>query len=41
MKDPDRRVERRASSMRGHYQDAEALEKLIREEGDPLHYEVF
>ena len=41
MKDPDRRIERRASSMRGHYQDSAALEQLIRDNGDPLHYEVF
>jgi glucose-6-phosphate isomerase len=41
MKEPDRRVERRASSMRGHYKDGEALEQLIRGGGDPLHYEVF
>ena len=41
MKNPDRRIERRASSMRGHYQDAAALEELIRDKGDPLHYEVF
>jgi glucose-6-phosphate isomerase len=41
MKEPDRRIERRASSMRGHYQDSAALEKLIRDEADPLHYEVF
>jgi glucose-6-phosphate isomerase len=41
MKDPDRCIERKASSMRGHYQDATALEDLIRDSGDPLHYEVF
>jgi glucose-6-phosphate isomerase len=40
MKEPDRKIERRASSMRGHYRDAEALEMLIRDGGDPLHYEV-
>jgi glucose-6-phosphate isomerase len=34
------RTERKASSMRGHYADAEALERLIAD-GDPLHYEVF
>lgn len=33
-------TERKASSMRGHYQDAAALERVIAE-GDPLHYEVF
>ena len=31
---------RRASDMRGHYQDAAALEPLIAR-GDPVHYEVF
>jgi len=40
MLDSTRRTERRASSMRGHYADAKALELLIAE-GDPLHYEVF
>jgi glucose-6-phosphate isomerase, archaeal len=40
MKDPERHVVRRASSMRGHYRDAAALEALVAQ-GDPLHYEVF
>ena len=40
MESPDRRLARNASSMKGHYADAGALEKLI-EAGDPLHYEVF
>ncbi len=31
---------RRASNMRGYYQDEKALEALIAD-GDPLHYEVF
>lgn len=31
---------RRASDMRGHYRDADALDSLI-SEGDPVHYEVF
>lgn len=31
---------RRAAAMRGHYRDAEALERLIAS-GDPIHYEVF
>ncbi len=31
---------RRASDMRGYYQDEKALEALIAD-GDPLHYEVF
>jgi glucose-6-phosphate isomerase, archaeal len=33
-------TERRASSMRGHYADKAALEKLIAA-GDPIHYQVF
>ena len=32
---------RRASDMRGHYADEAALERLVTERGDPLHYEVF
>lgn len=40
MLDPDRTVVRRASDMRGYYADAEALERLIQEGGDPVHYEV-
>ena len=39
MENPTRRTERRASAMRGHYNDAAALEKII-EGGDPVHYEV-
>lgn len=39
MEDYTRRTERRASSMRGHYADAAALERLVAG-GDPLHYEV-
>jgi glucose-6-phosphate isomerase len=39
MKNPDNLVVRRASSMRGHYADAEALERLVAA-GDPVHYEV-
>jgi glucose-6-phosphate isomerase len=31
---------RRASDMRGHYADADALEALVKA-GDPVHYEVF
>jgi glucose-6-phosphate isomerase len=37
---PDTRLVRNASSMQGHYADADALNRLI-EAGDPLHYEVF
>jgi len=40
MKDPDTQLVRLASSMRGHYADAKALEELIAR-GDPVHYEVF
>ncbi len=40
MENPQRRTERRASAMRGHYRDAAALERLIADEDDPLHYEV-
>ncbi len=32
---------RRAADMRGYYADEEALEELIREHDDPVHYEVF
>jgi glucose-6-phosphate isomerase, archaeal len=32
---------RRASDMRGYYADAPALERLIAEQNDPIHYEVF
>jgi glucose-6-phosphate isomerase len=39
MDNPATRIVRRASSMRGHYADAEALERLIAA-GDPVHYEV-
>jgi glucose-6-phosphate isomerase len=40
LKDPDTRLVRRASSMKGYYADKGALEQLI-QHGDPLHYEVF
>ena len=40
MKEPENHVVRLASSMRGHYKDHAALEKLI-DAGDPVHYEVF
>jgi len=32
---------RRASDMRGYYADSAALERLIAEREDPVHYEVF
>jgi len=34
-------VVRKASVMRGYYADGAALARLIAEQGDPLHYEVF
>lgn len=40
MREPDRVLVRRASDMRGYYQDAAALQRLIAA-GDPVHYEVF
>ena len=39
--DPDHHLVRNASTMRGHYADAAALERLIEDHDDPLHYEVF
>jgi glucose-6-phosphate isomerase len=38
---PERTTVRRASDMRGYYADADALERLIQDEDDPLHYKVF
>jgi glucose-6-phosphate isomerase len=38
---PDRRLLRNASVMRGYYADEAALRRLIDQQGDPLHYEVF
>jgi glucose-6-phosphate isomerase, archaeal len=40
LNNPDAHLVRQASSMKGHYADAAALERLI-QNGDPLHYEVF
>jgi glucose-6-phosphate isomerase len=39
MAEPDRVLVRRASDMKGYYQDAAALDRLIAA-GDPVHYEV-
>ncbi len=39
--DADPPLVRRASVMRGYYADAEALERLIEAENDPVHYETF
>ena len=41
LKDPKIHGVRNASVMRGYYKDTPALEKLIQEQGDPLHYETF
>ena len=41
MADPDEHLVQKASALRGYYADAAALERLIEEEGDPVHYEVF
>lgn len=40
MRTPDRVLLRKASDMRGYYQDEAALQRLIAS-GDPIHYEVF
>jgi glucose-6-phosphate isomerase len=40
MQEPDTRIRRMTSEMRGYYADDDALEELIRK-GDPIHYEVF
>jgi len=40
MKEYKAHTVRLASSMRGHYKDAKALEALVAQ-GDPVHYEVF
>ena len=41
MKDSRNHIIRRASDMLGYYADEEALQKLIGEQNNPLHYEVF
>ena len=41
MRQPKNHLVRRASDMRGYYANAAALERLIAERQDPLHYEVF
>jgi len=38
---PDSHIIRKASDMVGYYADADALARLIDEQGDPVHYEVF
>jgi glucose-6-phosphate isomerase len=41
MHNPADHIARRASDMRGYYADAAALEKLIADQNDPVHYETF
>jgi len=41
MANPKNHLIRKASDMKGHYADEDALSKLIKIENDPLHYEVF
>lgn len=41
MRQPDAHNVRKASVMRGYYEDSAALDRLIREGNDPLHYETF
>ncbi len=41
MKEPKNHLVRNASAMKGHYTNEDALAKLIKEQNDPLHYEVF
>lgn len=41
MSNPKNHLVRKASDMRGYYRDEAALERLIAENSDPLHYEVF
>jgi glucose-6-phosphate isomerase len=41
MREPDRILARRASDMQGYYRDEGALRRLIDQQGDPVHYEVF
>lgn len=41
MANPERVTVRKASDMRGYYEDGEALEQLITSKDDPVHYRVF
>jgi len=41
MCDPDAHSIRHASAMRGYYKNTAALERIISEKNDPLHYETF
>ena len=40
LKNPKNHLIRRASDMRGYYSDETAIEKIIQEQDNPLHYEV-
>jgi glucose-6-phosphate isomerase, archaeal len=41
LKDAQVHIKRNASVMKGYYKDEKSLEKLIKQQGDPLHYETF
>ena len=41
MSDPDTHLIRKTSDMRGYYADPAALDRLIADGNDPVHYEVF
>jgi glucose-6-phosphate isomerase len=41
LSEPDNVIVRKASDMKGYYKDEAALERLIEEQSDPVHYEVF
>lgn len=41
LKDAQVHIQRNASVMKGYYKDEKAIEKLIKQHGDPLHYETF
>lgn len=41
MRQPKHHLVRHASDMRGYYADEAALKRLIAEQNDPVHYEVF
>ena len=41
MDNPQDHAARKASDMRGYYADADALERLIEANEDPIHYETF
>jgi len=41
MENPRSHLIRKTSDMRGYYKDEEGLETIIKDQNDPLHYEVF